>query len=1222
MKIKSLILLILPCLLVTAFFAQSQAPIEFVENKGQWDSRVRFMAEVAGGALYIHQNGFTILQHNETDLLKLRDRVHHHQAKNEILGRETPLQLRSHAYRASFQNASPKAVVIPDKPLPTYSNYFIGDPANWASHCKLYQGITIQNIYPNIDVRYYSDKGTLKYDIIVHPGGNVADIQLAYDGADGLSIKDKMLHIKTSIGTIREMPPYTYQYGESGRETVKAAYHLKGNTVSYTVKSYNRAERLIIDPTMIFASFAKSTVDNWGYTATYGPDGSMYGGGVVFSKGSGGFPVSVGAFQQSFNGGVFDIGIIKLTPDGSNRTYATYIGGTGDEQPHSLIVDAQGNLILAGRTNSPAYKADNTSSGTPYPLKNRFADQTGKQGGFDVIVTKLNADGSAILGSARIGGTQNDGVNGNPEHANATNSPLKLNYGDDGRSEVILDGAGNIYVAACTQSVGDIDADNFPTTPGVFQPTKGGGLQDGAVLKFSPDVSLLFSSFIGGKEADGAFVLSINPLTSELYVAGASNSTDLKAVSNTSYNNISQGGVDGFVSVMNTSGTSLIRTTYVGTKETDIIWGIKFDRSGFPYIMGQTKSNNWPKSPGTFGQLGAKQFIMKMKPDLSGYVYSTSFGTPNASAPNISPVAFLVDRCENVYVSGWGGDIGFPSAGTMGLPVTSDALVMNPPYSTPQQTDGKDFYFFVLKKNGTEQLYGSFYGQNGGYADHVDGGTSRFDENGVIYQAICANCATPRAYYPTTPGVWGPTNASPDGSCNLAMVKIALNLSGIKSGVQSSINGVVRDTAGCVPLTVDFRDTVLNAVSYEWDFDGDGINDLTTTTPEASYTYNTVRNYRVRLIAIDSNSCNIRDTSYMTVKVGDLQALPTFTYRKLDPCEALQYEFTNTSVAPASRPFTNTSFRWDFGDGSPLQPAGGGSVTHAYASPGTYRVRLLLEDTAYCNAPDIKEQLINIAVLVNASLSAPPVNCAPTRVLFKNNSSGGQKLEWDFGDGTSVTTAYVDTISHYYATPGDYMVRLRVTDSATCNITNDTTILVRVIAKPMAAIGTVTPQPPIVNTPLSFPNASSPDAIKFKWFFGDGDSLITTSRETIIHEYNATKTYQVVLIAYNSNGCTDTARRQVQTLIEAALDVPNAFTPLSGGINSIAMPRGFGIAKLQFTIYNRWGQKMYETTARKEGWDGKYKGVLQPMDVYVYTLEVEFSDGKKASKKGDITLIR
>ena len=212
--------------------------------------------------------------------------------------------------------------------------------------------------------------------------------------------------------------------------------------VTFDVKNYDAASTLIIDPQVIFCSFSGSTADNWGFTATYGPDGSMYGGGIVFGSG---FPVSPGAFQTVFQGGnstgsnAIDIGIIKLSPDGSTRKYATYIGGSGNEQPHSLIVDNQGNLILAGRSNSSNYPLQNP---------NGVASQVGSSGGFDIVVTKLNATGTALIGSKKIGGSGDDGVN---ISSTRQLSSLQRNYGDDGRSEVILDGAGNIYVASCSQ---------------------------------------------------------------------------------------------------------------------------------------------------------------------------------------------------------------------------------------------------------------------------------------------------------------------------------------------------------------------------------------------------------------------------------------------------------------------------------------------------------------------------------------------------------------------------------------------------------------------------------------------------------------------------------------------------------------------------------------------------------------------------------------------------
>ena len=117
------------------------------------------------------------------------------------------------------------------------------------------------------------------------------------------------------------------------------------------------------------------------------------------------------------------------------------------------------------------------------------------------------------------------------------------------------------------------------------------------------------------------------------------------------------------------------------------------------------------------------------------------------------------------------------------------------------------------------------------------------------------------------------------------------------------------------------------------------------------------------------------------------------------------------------------------------------------------------------------------------------------------------------------------------------------------------------------------------------------------------------------HQYHATGTYNACLIAINAAGCSDTTCQQVSAVITDAVDVPNAFTPQSSDINNKVFVKGFGIAKLQFIIWNRWGQKVFETNDVNIGWDGKFKGVVQPMDVYAYTLNVEFFDGKKQLRK-------
>ncbi len=1201
--IQFVLALLIPSLLLQA---QDYSNIEFIENKGQWDSKVKYKGDVSNGAFFIRSGGFTVLQHHPEDKDKIYNLLHGHGSNGAAARENKDLVIRSHAWNVDFIDANTSLQVIPDKPISTYNNYFIGDdPSKWASNCRIYQGITFQNVYPNVDVRYYTNNGTLKYDIIVKPGGDVSRIALKYDGVNKMQVKNKELVLGTSFGELRESSPYTFQADGIGRKEVSCRYVVKDNIVRFDVRDYDPNTTLIIDPTLIFCSFAGSVANNWGFTATYGPDGSMFGGGIVFGSG---FPTQTGAFQTSFQGGVnsantggFDIGIIKLSPNGNNRVYATYVGGSGNEQPHSLICDNQGNLILAGRTNSGNYPL--------FPA----GDLPG--GGYDIVVTKLNATGTGLIGSRMIGGSGNDGVNIEPDR-NGVNS-LQQNYGDDGRSEVNLDAAGNIYVASSTQSPGNAQGQGrFPVTAGAFQSTYGGGLQDGVVLKYNANLSsLLFASFLGGSGNDAAYVLTVGP-NGNIYVAGGTESTHTSFLPGTqagTLNPTSQGNIDGFVAEITSNGSAVVRSTFIGTSGIDQVFGIQFDRNGFPYIMGQT-TGNWQPQNAAFSNPGAKQFIGKLQPDLSAYVYTTVFGTA-ASIPNISPTAFLVDRCENVYVSGWGGTIpasSYQNAGTTGMPVTSDAL-------KPTSTDNSDFYFFVLARDATAQLYGSFFGQNGGLVDHVDGGTSRFDQNGVIYQAICANCGG-NAVFPTTTGAWSTVKPAA-AQCNLAMVKIEFNYSGVGADVLSAIGGVQRDTFGCVPLSVDFTDQVRNAQSYIWDF-GDGTPPVGPLPANVgftqSHTYTATGLYQVMLIAIDPASCNIRDTSYLNILVGDLRADLDFNAVKTGPCDAFQYQFNNLSVTPPARPFTDTSFVWNFGDGSPPVIGGMNPIIHSFPAPGTYNVILTLRDSVYCNFPTADTLVLSVAANVDAQFTTPPVGCVPYTAVFTNTSIGGQSFEWFFGDGNTSTLA---SPTHLYPSAGTYNVVMVATDPNTCNVTDTARFTITVFDNPVAGF-TYSPVAPVTNAPHTFTNLSSPDAVLFKWEFGDGDTLLTASRLPVQHQYNTTGTFNACLIAYNAAGCADTVCQQVSAIINPLVDVPNAFTPQSGDINSIVMVRGFGISKMRFIIWNRWGQKVFETSNRLEGWDGRVKGQLQPMDVYAYTLEVEFFDGAKTTKKGDITLIR
>src|SRR6185369_5178647 len=189
--------------------------------------------------------------------------------------------------------------------------------------------------------------------------------------------------------------------------------------------------------------------------------------------------------------------------------------------------------------------------------------------------------------------------------------------------------------------------------------------------------------------------------------------------------------------------------------------------------------------------------------------------------------------------------------------------------------------------------------------------------------------------------------------------------------------------------------------------------------------------------------------------------------------------FDNLSTTSPIRPFTNTSFTWDFGDNSPTITVGLASVFHSYTSPGTYTVKLTLVDTAYCNAPDTLKKTISIAPLVVAQFETPPTGCIPYTAKFTNTSIAGQTFIWDFGDNT---TSNASNPVHTYNIPGLYTITLIAQDPNTCNLADTTTKTINVSSIPVSNF-TFSPDPPVENTPTSFNNLASLDAVKFKWLF-------------------------------------------------------------------------------------------------------------------------------------------
>ncbi len=1168
------------------------APIEFVKNNGQWDGSFEYKVKTYTGDIYLETNAINIvLGHNDNIEL-----IRKHKA-----GPNTKKTLRYHRYRMLFTGANTSVKISGTKEQKHYYNYFIGnDSTKWKTNIHPNLAVDYNGLYDGIDLHIASANGKLKYDFIIQPNADPDKIQIEYDGIDQLKTKKGNLLIATSVGEVEELAPYAFQYIDGQKKEVRCKYKINGNKVTYAFPDgYDKSYALIIDPTIVFATFSGSGFDNWGFTATYDAQGNFYAGGIVSNQQGGtGFNTTTGAYDVTFGGGTStsgskypcDMSIAKFNATGTNLIYATYIGGSDNEQPHSLVVDASNNLVICGR----AYSND-------YPTTTGCYDNT-HNGGGDIVVTKLNAAGSQLIGSTFIGGTADDIVNFNAEEFIAGN--LKHNYGDDARSEVIIDNAGNVYVAGCTRST------NFPVTANATQSSLAGGSgQDGVVFKMNANLtSLIWSTYVGGTSDDAAYVLALSKNESQLFVSGGTMGGGFPITTGTlsqSYN----GGIDGFVLRFENGGSfALQKGTYIGTSNYDQCYGIQLNDQDEVYLMGQTLGGSFPVTTGVYSNPGSSQFVMKLDNDLSTILLSTVFGSGTSTVTNISPVAFLVDTCENVYISGWGGDIYTASGATpppgvgntSNMPLSS-ATGPNPPAQS--STDGKDFYFIVFSKNLGSLLYATYMGSNTNVPEHVDGGTSRFNKNGEVYQAICGGCGEgSSASFPVTNGVYSSTNKS--NNCNLIALKIAFNLGAVDAIANASPN-----TAVCLGDPINFSSNgSSNATSYEWDF-GDGNS---ATGPSPTHTYTSGGNYQVRLIAINPDACKTRDTVILNVVVDTNRIDADFTYDKTDSCSSYTTTFTNTSKYGKNP--SSATFRWEFGDGTTFN--GVTPPKHDFPDTGTYVVRLVMTDPDACNSPDTISKVITFNNLfVKAQFEGPSVICENSKAVLVNKSTNAKTFLWAFGNGTTSTITNPEPV---YDTAGFYTVKLFSYNPETCNGVDSIEKTIEVKSSPIASFRH-TPIIPETNEPILFTNYSE-GATSYIWDFGDGTgSNLFTPKPKF---FRKTGDYQVCLQALNDIGCSDTVCRRVSADVYPLADVPSAFSPNGDGNNDILYVRGYGIEVMDFKVFNRWGEVVFESTDQNLGWDGTYKNVEQPVEAYAYTLSVTFLDGSTFNKKGNVTLLR
>ena len=1202
----------------------------FIENKGQFLSNVIAKKNVFGGALFIEKAKLTYCFYNEEHLKKFHNKV----------SEESNIDL--HAYSVDFINANKNIETqLLDKSF-FFENYFLGQPNLWAKNVAHFNTVMQKNIYDGIDLIFYNNSESIKYDLIVKANSNPNDIIMKYAGHNRISINNRNLIVTTSVNTVTELKPYAYQLIDNDTVEVVCNYSLRKNKLRFEFPNgYNQNIDLIIDPTLIFSTYSGSISDNFGYTATYDSQGHLYSGSTAFGVD---YPITTGAFQQSFQGGITDIVVTKYDTLGQTRIYSTYLGGSSDELPHSMVVNNNNELYILGTTGSNDFPTTsnafqtNFNGGTnffPSGLGVSFPD------GSDMFISRLNIDGGALLSSSFLGGSDNDGLN--------TSSKLKFNYADEIRGEIDIDLDNNIYIASTTFS------NDFPTTANSFAQSLKGN-QDGCIVKMDYQLStIIWSSFLGGSKDDAIYSLELDS-EKNIYVTGGTNSSDFPTTPSSydaTYNDSLN--ADAFISIIEKEGSNLINSTYFGSNKYDQAYFIELNESNQVYVLGQTKADSMTliHNSNLYVAKGG-QFISVFDLGLSNLLKSTRIGTGKGT-PDISPTAFLVDKCNKIYLSGWGSNLGGPLS-TLNLPVTDSAF--------QTITDGNDFYLAVYNEQIDSLEYATYFGGSQS-TEHVDGGTSRFDKNGVVYQSVCAGCGGNNDFpiYPN-PGAVSTTNNSPN--CNNAVFKFDFKRPIVIAEFSAP-------TISCTTSVSFINNTSFSnstGLNYFWDF-GDGASSSQTNP---THQYQNTGVYNVSLISTSPLACNFSDTITKTIYI---LSGTTDTLENIVKCKYNYAQIGLSSVIDSS-----LNFSW-----YPSISLNNPSISNPYTTADSTTNYQLIVSGNQCSDTLFQKVIVNN---LGINLSNDTSYCFEPIMLIASSNSNFDEIVWsssnDFTDTLSQQANYLtsqaltyyvkisdslcyakdsvsvlsdlidisliaDTISCLTDTitinainnvPNNPIINynwlspnpiLYTEDSSTINIitTSSNWHAVEVIndvgcfIKDSIYINTY-PKPAIDSiwaSNYSIPNGSNTElniltTDSIFWFNGMNElSIIITP--TISKWHNVTV----------SNGfclTEDSIYIEVREVFcnEDSIVFPSGFTPNYDETNDNYRLKNKGIDVVDFiiSIYNRLGQRVYTSNDINFNWNGRHKGKELPPQVFHYYCEILCSGGKKLFKKGNITLIK
>jgi hypothetical protein len=669
--------------------------LSFQPNVGQVDSRADFLARGNGYNLFLTPTGAIF------DLLSKRADAP--APINSLSGRKVARQNHGPYENARVglmmkliggNTASPLQA---QQELPSKVNYFIGNnPKNWRSQIPTYGRISQKDVYAGVDLIYYGNQRQLEYDFVVAPGADYKQIRLAFAGADRIRIDgngDILLKIKG--GVVRQRKPFVYQETGGVRKEIACRYVILGkNEVGFKVGEYDSTKQLIIDPVLLYSTYLGGTgVDE--ALAVTANSSSVFISGSTSSATS--FPVTTGVYQTVYGGGT-DAFVAKLNHISESAPffdYITYLGGSGVEHGYGIAADAENNAYVVGdttSTNFPTTSGSFRSSTIPSP---RFVDS---------FATKLNANGSALIYSTYIGGSQ----------------------GYDYARDVAIDAAGTAYITGDTTSV-DFpldEAGTTRTTPGGLPRHFEDGFDEPDAFVLGLNVTgnnLIYTTFLGGagrRVADKGYGIAVG-LGNQFVTGFTSATTGFPLVNE--YQSYGGGTSDVFVARLEyVDGLLSLRySTYLGGNNEERGKDITVDSTGKLYLTGSTNSANFPTRNalqpvfrgGTCAEPGSTTrfvchdvIVVKIDPYLSGnssLLYSSFLGGRSDDLGN----GITIDPFNNLYLTGETNSDDFPLRGL----VPADSRPLRTDY-----TGAGDAFITKLNASGIDNFaygYSAYLGE-------------------------------------------------------------------------------------------------------------------------------------------------------------------------------------------------------------------------------------------------------------------------------------------------------------------------------------------------------------------------------------------------------------------------------------------------------------------------------------------------------------------------------